>query len=171
MATHHLARPTLVVRIRKQLRVEIGDGEEIAELFSAEINPQLMELMDSFEAQCEYAGTRDVDGRTLGVIAVTLNGEGDIDLTGVINGLAESQLPPEFEVDLSIDEAAITIILEGEGELLWDIEAGLFYSYDLIAEIELLADVALSVDAMGETHDLEASAEVLGEMTWSASVN
>ena len=150
---------------------DLGDGDEIEELFSTEINPQLTELIDTFEAQCEYTGTRDLDGKTLGVIAVTLRGEGDVDLTGVISGLAESQIPAEVEIELSIDEAAITIVLEGEGELLWDIEAGLFHSYDLTAEVELLADVALSVNAQGEDHDLEASAEVLGEMIWSASVN
>ena len=97
---------------------ELGGGEEIEALFATEINPQLMELMDSLAAQCEYAGTQDIDGKTLGVIKVTLEGEGDIDLTGVIRGLAESQIPPEVEVELSIDEAAVTITLEGEGELL-----------------------------------------------------
>ena len=150
---------------------KIGDGDEIEQLMASEINPQLQALMDSFEADCEYMGTREVDGMVLGVIAVRLAGEGDIDLSGLISSLAESQIPPEVEVSLTIDEAVVTVLMEGEGELLWDVGSGLFHTYDMTAEIEIMADVALSAEAQGQGADIEGSAEILGDMTWAARRN
>jgi len=145
------------------------DDDEFGAMMAAEIVPQVEQLMEQLEAHCEYRGRQDADGRSLGLIAVTLSGDGDIDLGGLITSIAETQIPPEVGVELAIDEATLSISVDAEGELLWDLETGLFRSYEMTAEIEVLGDFAIAADAQGESHDLEASAEVLGEITWSAT--
>lgn len=151
--------------------IDMADAGEGGEIFAAELMPQIKSMLEEFEVQCTYRGTEELDGMTVGVIAVEVSSEGDIDLVGLIEQIAMDQIPPEVEIDLSVDEAALTITVEGSGELYWNLGAGNFQSYDMSSTLEILADLAVSVDAQGESHDMEASAEILGDITWAARMN
>ena len=82
-----------------------------------------------------------------------------------------SQMPEGFEVALVIDEATVNVSIEGEGTLAWDLEAGHLSSFDMTSEFEVLVDVYIEADVMGESHELEASVELLGDGAWEAGVN
>lgn len=93
------------------------------------IPQKVVELMDKFlegsKATCKYAGTSEVEGVTLA----------EIPFKGKISGTSEID-PREFaaeEMDDFAGEALInlTINLDFEGTLLWDVKAGHFKSFVL----------------------------------------
>jgi hypothetical protein len=145
------------------------DGElgPMQDLLEAELMPQLEALAQDLTAECTYRGRKTVDGRSLGSIGIELDGEGTIDLAGLILGMIEEQAEG-FELDVDITEAVLLLTLEGEGELLWDLEAGRFHAFELAPDLEILVDVLMSIDAGGETQDIEASVELFGSGAWAA---
>jgi hypothetical protein len=143
--------------------LDMGDGDaEIAAIFESELYPQLESLLEGFITECEYKGD--------GSIGVSLNGEGSIDLTSLIEEMVASQMPDGFELEMTIDEATVNVTIEGEGTLKWDLEAGHMSSFDMASEFEVLVDVYIEADVMGESHELEASIELLGDGAWEAGV-
>ena len=146
------------------------DEDDIGPLIEAELLPQLETLMDGFSGECEYLGREDGDV-SVGRIGLTLSGEGTIDLVGLIEQIIDQQMPEGMDIDASVDEASIALSMEGEGELQWDLDAGHMLDYEMASEIEVLVDVYIAIDMAGESHELEASVEVLGDATWSAAIS
>ena len=143
-----------------------GSGDETAAMIQAELAPQIEAMMADFEISCEYQGEREEDGVRVGVVALTLAGEGEIDLEPVILGVLDAQEMP-MEIDVSFESALLELSFEGKGEVLWSIEGGLLHAFDMGADMELLADIDVGVDAGGESHDMQAEVELLGRGTWS----
>jgi len=146
------------------------DDEDIGPLIESELLPQIENLMEGFSGECEYLGRADVDGTSIGRIGLKIAGEGTIDLVGFIERVLEQQMPQEMEFDASVDEASIELSMDGEGELRWDLDAGHLHDYEMSSEMEILVDVYISIDVGGESHELEASIEVLGDGSWTAAV-
>jgi hypothetical protein len=149
---------------------DIGDdGSGFGPLFESEILPQVQELLGGLKAECTYAGQREVDGANMGAIDLKLQGEGTLDLRSAILAMIELQMPDGMEVAVSVDEATVSLALDGSGTLIWDLEGGHLHSFEMAPELEMLVDVYVSIDVGGETQDFEASVELLGEGTWSAA--
>jgi len=144
------------------------DPMGIGPLIESELLPQIESLLEELSAECTYKGRREVDGTAVGAIEVTLEGEGSIDLSGLIRGLIDSQVPEGMDIAVEIDEAVVSLTLEGEGTLLWDLGAGRLHSFEMSPELEILIDVALTVEAAGESQEFEASVELLGSGDWTA---
>jgi hypothetical protein len=120
----------------------------------------LAQLQDTYAGafECTYAGTRDEEGRTAGVITIT----------GEIETVAEHSFEPEEEggpesVSLGLEYTAVY-----EGELLWDVEGGHMMSLSLIGEVELSeSQVIAGPGPDGSTFELEQAQVYEGEITWS----
>jgi hypothetical protein len=146
------------------------EGDEALEIVKAELLPQLEELLDDFEAQCEYTGRRDVDGHDCAVIKLDIACDGTIDLRELILRAAESEIGDEQGVTPNIDDASIAVDLQGEGELLWDLAAGHARAFELEAEIELDFSLDASIDAEGQSFSVSGSAELLGDGKWAMKI-
>jgi hypothetical protein len=144
---------------------DTSDADEMAQLIEAELVPQFEKLMESFETTCEFKGEREVEGRKLGVIALNMHGEGVIDLEPVILAAVEAQ-DAGVEIDMDIQAAQLKLSFTGKGEALWDMSRGILSGFDLGADMEFVMDLALSADVQGESHELEADAELLGRGVW-----
>lgn len=140
-------------------------GDDMPEMLRQELEAQFDALIQEFKVSCEYQGERDEGGVQVGVIAVTLTGEGDLDLEPVVRAAMDAQELP-IEVDISFDTATLSISFEGKGELLWNLERGVLHAFDMGADVELVADLDLGIDAEGESHEMQAEAELLGRGTW-----
>jgi hypothetical protein len=145
------------------------DPEGIGALLESELRPQIESLLDELVAECTYAGRREVDGATMGAIDLQIKNEGTLDLSGMLLQLIEIQTAG-VPAEVDIDEAVVTVALDGEGTLVWDLEGGHLHSFELSPELEILIDVSLSIDVSGETQDFEASVELLGSGNWTAAV-
>ncbi len=97
--------------------------------------------------KAEYQGTRDVEGTKVGVIHVRVKVSGSHDSTED----AKKQLSkaPEGTPKPSIDHVDVTVKIEAEGELLWDLKAGHARSFKLDGSIKLDQDSAMNMDMGG----------------------
>jgi len=82
------------------------------------------------ELRLEWSETREEDGRTLAVIELELEGDLSADVTERIARLTEEssshgKRDPELSVDWEV---------EGKGQLVWDLAAGHFASFELAFE-------------------------------------
>lgn len=145
------------------------DAEELSELFQEELEAQFEEVFGEFAVSCTYSGTREEEDLKLGVIDFEFEGKGAIDLSELIQGVIDLQAGDAgIEADVS---ASLDLEFEGKGTLLWNLEAGHVHHYQMDGELIILADVEAEIDAMGEAHSGELSAEVSSEMSWVMSTD
>lgn len=142
------------------------DDPDAAEILD-QLKPSIEEMMDGFKTDCEYVGTRDEGGVNVGVIKVHVVAEGSVDMAQIIEEMARGQIPPEVQVDMTMNTAAFNLKLNADGELLWNLQKGVPYSFDLSGKVELSFELDASVSAEGQEQTIEANVEVMGEMHWS----
>lgn len=143
-------------------------GDPMAEMILAEMKPQFEAMMNDLETLCEYNGTRDEGGVNVGVIGVKMTGEGTVDLAGLITSVAEQE-GADAGLELDIATAELTLSLEGEGTLLWDIAAGRMHGFQMESELEIGFEVDVSADMGGESHSANADGAFLGTITWNVA--
>ncbi len=141
------------------------EAEEMAELFREEMEGQLTDAFGEFVIECTYNGSREVDGVTVGEISFVFDGETSLDLSDLIQSVIDLMAGEQgIEADIS---ATISMEFEGKGTMLWDLRGGHVNEFEMGGDITLFADVEGEVDAMGESHTMEMSAEMSGEAEWS----
>lgn len=116
-----------------------------------------------------YAGTRKSDGATLGVIKIALDIKGSNDMTEMVQeAMSNADLPPEAG-NIEFDHMDIEFAMEGEGELLWDLEANRMHSFEISGPMKLTIDMAMKMSAQGQNLSIEQSMELSGTNSLSAS--
>ena len=144
-------------------------GEELA-MLKDKVLPQLEKLLEGFKAECEFVGTREVDGAQVAAIKLHLDSDSSMDMSSMLEDLIRAQIEgQEMQVDFDIKNASLSAKIKGEGELLWDAKLGRAHAFEMEADVEFGVELDVSIDAEGEAHSLEASAEVLGKANWGMS--
>jgi hypothetical protein len=95
----------------------------------------LSEPTGTFSARLERV--READGRRLAEIALKLDVRCDVDQTALANRLRNSI---ELSAGMSFAEAHLTLDLQGEGQLVWDVDAGLPVVLQLVCEQEVISE-------------------------------
>jgi len=126
---------------------------------------QLEGLPEDLEMHCEYRGQREEAGVTVGVIGLSIEGSGSLELASVL----ADEISLGDEVTPEIDQATLELGLEGDGELLWDLEGGHMHSISLEAELDIELIVSATIEAQGDTHQIDGSVLVVGDVEWSAT--
>ena len=148
---------------------ESAEASLITELIQEEIGAQLEEAFDAFAIRCTYAGTREDDEVSLGVIEFEFEGDAAMDLSDMIQSLIDLQgAAMGVEADVS---ASLDMELEGKGTLLWDLAAGRINNCEMSGELTVMIDIEADIEAQGEAHTGELSAEVSSEMSWGMSAS
>jgi hypothetical protein len=150
---------------------QLAEGGEDVEPEMAEvierILPEFERLLEAFKAQCEYAGTREEEGRQLAEIKIDIDSRGDADLASAILDVIEQQAQGQ-EVEFDLEKAALAVTLRGEGRLVWDQKAGRAHAFELQAEVELIFEIAMTVTEPGGTdHSAEGNVELLANVKWT----
>lgn len=91
---------------------DVPEGGIVILVPSARDVRRLDELEGSLIAK--YAGQREVDGRSVGVIELELELEGELDIA--------DHLQEDSPIDQVFDSAVLGLTYEGSGELHWDLE-------------------------------------------------
>jgi len=142
----------------------------------------LMEgLMDTFgqkvgeklegQCQCTFKGLRTGDEAKLAEIELEIQLAASLDMREFIQQAIQAgiaQTGQEIEVDFDIATADLTADYEGTGTLLWDTAAGRVHSFSLQGDLTFGVDLDVGIDAMGESHSMEAAMEMSGE--WGLEV-
>lgn len=126
-------RPIGDLQLARTLR--LGLGTHMHELFGGDVEGRLT---------ARYAGRREVEGRSVGVIALTAELSARADLTAQAMDY-RTQL--EREVGIRPLRVDVELALEGEGELLWDLEAGHLFSSSFEGSEKLSAELEAGVEA------------------------
>jgi hypothetical protein len=110
-------------------------------------DPASIEAWDGLEGDIvvTYAGTRTDDGVRLAVLKLEVDLEGLQDIAGELNRQSRTEGMPEVEYDLAELERTI----EGQGELLWDLDLAVLHSYSLTVEFDTAIDLGWAVDMGG----------------------
>lgn len=140
------------------------------EASNGDVPIELEEFMDSVAEgmvlELTYAGTREVDGRSLMVIEIGGDFEQNLDMSDMILEAISAEMPPEASVDLSV---VIEMAAEATGEMLWDGKAGHFASMDMEMDFVMVIDARGDVDAGGQAMDGGIEAEASMHMVRKAT--
>lgn len=143
---------------------DAGDDSETAQAIEDELRTQLGEAFKDFEVKCTYSGSREENGRRVGEIALEFDGKASLDLSDLLQTIAELQGGDEqFEADIT---ATADLEFKGEGTLLCDLAAHHVAAFEMGSDITLTADVQADIDAGGQSQSLAVSAEVSGDGKW-----
>ncbi len=115
---------------------------------------------------CTFRGVQEEDGSRLAEIGVEIELACTIGLSEVIEQVMAKVGEMGGEVpELSVDTADLNIDFEGEGTLLWNLQAGHVHSCQLSGDATVNVNLALGVEAEGEEHDLQAAFEASGSLS------
>lgn len=116
----------------------------------------------------EFVGVREEDGKRLAAIKLKLDINSANDLKDKMGDLQEEM--PEGMPEMDVQSFDIEYEFKGEGELLWDLEQGLFHSFSISGEIGMIMDIAMSVDVQGDEKSIEQSMTFSGTQSIAMSV-
>lgn len=107
------------------------------------------------KAHATWKGVREEGGVKVGAIAISadLTSEGDAESKGEMKGKTHFQLK-----------------MEVEGELLWDLAAGHFHSFQATGKVELVTTSRAKVTIDEKTTELRQELDLEGEATFKASL-
>lgn len=108
------------------------------------------------EATAELVQQWDEDGTEVAVIAVEFELEAELDADDVLFGQVTAN--PE------VGEALLKLTLTGEGELLWDVEAGHLRAFELEAEVEASFSASWTSRSGVNDYELTLQQELEGEL-------
>lgn len=121
------------------------------------------------EFTATWGGTRD----GVGVIKLKLDASSAQDLTERMAGMQEEMkknLPEGVDVDLDISAFDSEFAYEAEGELLWDLEAGMARSLHLSGEVRVVMDISMTMSMSGQGEQaMEISQTLSGTQTLTLS--
>jgi len=114
------------------------------------------------EVTCEYAGMRE----GLAAIKVTLEVSSANDLSELIaEKMADAEMPQEG-MEVSFDSMDVEVEIEGEGTLLWNVEAGHFASFEFAGDMQQVMEMAMAISSpMGEM-DMEQTITMSGNLNF-----
>lgn len=143
---------------------DMAEFEEMFEEFTDEAMALGEELMAG-EGTATYKGTREVDGRKVAAIELSVEIGSSADLSDLLSSIAERAMeegdaPDDAEID--IETADLSIDLDAEGELLWDLATGTVHTLTLSGDFDIALDVSIFASGDGEEMDFEVSVAFSG---------
>jgi hypothetical protein len=153
------------------LGFETPEEDETALRFEEFLSGKAEELKDLLHGTCTctYKGASETDGKRLGEIEIALEIASAADLSSLIEEairvMAEEQGQTEIPIDISA--ADVNLDVQGGGTLLWDLSAGHVHSLQMKGDCQIALDISVSMDAEGESHSANLSAELSGSVEQS----
>lgn len=148
-----------------------GDEAGIQAILEDQLFPQMEKLLEKFKTTCEYKGHRDQDGVDVAVIAVNVEGKGDLDFKSMLEALIEEQISKVGqEVNFEISKAMLNLSMTGKGEVLWDVKSGHIYSTEQSADFTVNIGFDASFEAGGQSQAIEAEVEIPGKFSTTTAV-
>lgn len=120
------------------------------------------------EVTGEFTGMREVDGVQVAVIKITADIDSNRDLSDVAGDMMGDAME-EQGIEMNLESMDSEFGFEGEGELLWNVAAGVIYSLELTGESTQTIDTAMQVSAQGQEMAFEQSMTFTGSSTISVT--
>lgn len=120
------------------------------------------------EVSCRLAAVREEEGTRVAVIEVELDLDSTADVTELYREALEANQQEGMELEL--DRVSLTVTLEGQGELLWDLGAGRMHAFEASCELGLDYEQVMQVEAGGRSLEIVQNAVLSGTLAAEASV-
>lgn len=124
-------------------------------------------VFEETEITCTYEGEKEVDDKTYQVISLEAKIDHEASIGEAILEVMRENLPPEADFNL---DATIEFAAEMTGEILWDTEAGHFYTCTMNMEFAILVNFDGEADIQGTQLSASAEVEASGTMVRTAIV-
>jgi len=148
-----------------KLRPEGGGADPMGGMNQLSQNDMIGELDGEFTAV--YGGTREEDdGTRVAAITLKIEAKSARDMTKHLDEIKEEMkgnLPEGLEMDISALDSEYEF--EAEGELLWDLEAGLVHALHLSGEVRMIVDMSMSMKMGDNEQSMEISQTYVGNQT------
>ena len=146
--------------------------QEAMDKFSEMFKGFAEKYADQLEGKCvcTYKGMREEGDVRVAEIVIELEVAATLDLTEMLSQAIQAAIEQNeqgMDVKFSFDSADLNVDFEGAGTLLWNPSAGVVHSFQVGGDVTFGVDVAFSVDAMGESQDVDASLEMSGSMDYA----
>lgn len=126
-----------------KLRPE-GESNPMSGMDQFSQNDMIGDLGGTFEAT--YGGTREEDGARVAVIKLKIEARSAQDMTERMAEMKDKMKENMPEgLDFEISTMDMEYELEAEGELLWNLEAGLVAALHLSGEMRLIMDISMNM--------------------------
>jgi len=149
----------------EDMEVDEAAMKTFEELFSG-FGEELDDLLEG-SCTCTFKGTRDEEGVRVAEIAIELEVASTLDLSEFLDKVIRTAIEQSGagdKVKFTLDTADFSLEFEGAGTLLWNMAAGRMHSFQLAGDATMEIDLSVSVEAEGESHELDASLELGGSM-------
>lgn len=107
------------------------------------------DLDGDFKVTCE--GFEERDGTRLAILSLSVEVDADLDAVELI---IEDMIEDGVE-DPQVDSASMNYALEGQGTLVWNLEARRIHAFEFRGTVETTTEAAYGVEAMGQLLDIE----------------
>jgi hypothetical protein len=128
-----------------------------------EMASQLRALFEDNEITCTYVDDEGADGVELARIELSGKVEAELDLTSVAGDLFNDEKSGDGEPGPELSTASVAIVIEVDGALLWNLDAGRFERFELTAEAS--GDAELEAIIAIPEHDMEFTMNMGGSVT------
>ena len=117
----------------------------------------------SGKAKAKFTGMREVGGHSYAVISLEVKAKGSKDLTELVK--AEIEKSAKEGMTMETESVAVEFEISGEGELLWDVEAGHAHSFDFSGPSSARMEIGMKIEVQGQKMQIEQGTELSGTMT------
>ena len=126
---------------------------------------QFLEELEG-DVTAELTGIEEEDGIRIAVIALSIDVSSSMDLTDHLSESMENQEMPEgMEIEIEVDSFDSEFLFEGEGELRWNLTAGIVYSLEVTGEVSQINDTAMNMSIGGMEQSMEQTMTFAGTQT------
>ena len=151
---------------------DVEMDQEAMEKFGEMFKGFAEKYADQLEGKCvcTYKGMREEGEVRVAEIVIELEVAATLDLTEMLSQAIQEAIEQNgagVEVKFSFDSADLNVDFDGAGTLLWNPAAGMVHSFQVGGDVTFGLDVAFSVEAMGESQDVDASLEMQGSMDYA----
>jgi len=114
------------------------------------------------KAKAKFTGMREVSGHSYAVISLEVKVKGSKDMTDGVKAAIEKQAQEGMTMETkSVD---VEFEIQGQGELLWDMEANYAHSFEFSGPASFRMDIAMNIEVQGQKMEIEQGMELSGTM-------
>jgi hypothetical protein len=112
------------------------------------------------EIVAEFTGIREEGEKKVAAIKLKLDVSSANDLSEKMSDMQDDM--PEGMPKMEVQSFDVELEFEGEGELLWNLDEGLFHSLSISGEVGMVMDIAMSFEIEGDSKSIEQTMNFKG---------
>ncbi len=120
------------------------------------------------KAKAKFTGMREVSGHSYAVISLDVKIKGSKDLTEIAQAAIEKA--PQEGMKMKTESVDVEFEIAGQGELLWDVEAGVAHSFDFSGPSSAHVDTGMSIEIQDRKMEVEYGMQLSGTMTLKLTI-